>query len=78
MNKNWVIWGRPGCSYCDKALALLKEKGQTFQKFDVRQNPVLVDFMEASGMPLTVPQVFLNGHLIGGYDELSTILDNKV
>jgi glutaredoxin len=30
--------------------------------------------MEESGMEMTVPQVFLGGHLIGGYDALKGVL----
>jgi len=72
--KKWVIFGRPGCGYCVEAMDLLKAKGQQFEYFNVREYPVLKVFMDVSGIPPTVPQVFLNGHLIGGFEELKTVL----
>lgn len=76
MTKNWVIFGRPNCSYCTKAIALLEEKDQRFEYFNVHEHVVLQVFMEASGMAMTVPKVFLNGHLMGGFTELNTLLGN--
>lgn len=74
MDKKWVIFGRPGCGWCVKAMDLLKEKGDSFEYFNVREYPVLKVFMEVSGMEMTVPKVFINGHLIGGYDDLVKFL----
>lgn len=72
--ENWVIFGTKECPWCLKAIDLLKERDKQFEYFDIHQYPVLKVFMEVSGMKRTVPQVFLNGHLIGGYDTLADYL----
>lgn len=73
--RRFVVWGRPDCSYCHKATTLLRDKGETFSYFNVREHPSFVEFMRASGMPMTVPQVFMGGHLLGGYDELADLME---
>lgn len=75
--QNWVMFGRQGCEYCVMANDLLKRNGQDVKYFDVRQEPVLKEFMELSGMPMTVPQLFLNGHWMGGYEDLHSYLAGK-
>ena len=64
-----AIFTREGCSYCAKAKALLKSLGYEYAEvpLDHRVRTKVVGAMTGKG---TVPQIFINGRYIGGYDEL--------
>lgn len=68
---NVIIYSTPVCPYCDRAKALLKKKGQEYKVIDVSIDPALrEEMMQKSGGRRTVPQVFINGKHIGGFDDL--------
>ena len=64
-----AIFTREGCSYCTKAKALLKNLGYDYAEvpLDHRIRTKVVGAMTGKG---TVPQIFINGRYIGGYEEL--------
>ena len=58
------------CPFCARAKALLRHKGVPFEEIDVGGDDALREKMiEASGRR-TVPQIFINGAAIGGFEEL--------
>jgi glutaredoxin 3 len=62
------------CPYCTRAKSLLKSKGVAFEEIDVSGDAALREKMiEMSGGRRTVPQIFINGKIIGGYDELRAL-----
>ncbi len=59
------------CPYCMRAKALLRNKGVTFEEFDVTDDPELrAKMVKLAGGRRTVPEIFINREIIGGYDEL--------
>ncbi len=71
---NIIIYTKPACPYCLAAKQLLKSKGQTWTEFNVEADPAVREEMIAkSGGRLTVPQIFINGRHIGGFDDLSAL-----
>jgi alkyl hydroperoxide reductase subunit F len=67
------IYTRAWCPYCAKAKALLRAKGLEWRELDVTHNkPRQREMLERSGHQ-SVPQVFLDGELVGGYDELARL-----
>ncbi len=59
------------CPYCARAKNLLKKKGAKFLEIDVDQNPKERIEMEKRAKGSTsVPQIFFDGKLIGGSDDL--------
>ena len=59
------------CPYCARAKNLLKKKGAEFLEIDVDQNPEERFEMEKRAKGRTsVPQIFFDGELIGGSDDL--------
>lgn len=65
------VFSGPFCPYCDKAKALLKKKNVEFQEFNVKSDEVkLGEMLERSNGRKTIPQIFINGHHIGGCDDL--------
>lgn len=68
------IYSTVYCSFCIRAKALLKSKGVEFEEIDVTDDPELRERMvELAGGRRTVPEIFINGRIIGGYDELRAL-----
>ena len=58
------------CPYCVAAKRLLQARGIPYTEFDVAQDDALrADVMQRSGRQ-TVPQIFIDGRSIGGFEEL--------
>lgn len=64
------------CGYCTKAKDLFAEHQITPILLDV-DRPVIKDTLKALGHK-TIPQIYLNGKLIGGYDKLVAYLEPPV
>jgi glutaredoxin 3 len=59
------------CPYCMRAKVLLKSKGVKFEEIDVTDDPDLrAKMVVLAGGRQTVPEIFINGEIIGGCDEL--------
>ncbi len=58
------------CGYCRLALNLLDKKGIEPEKILVDAQPELRKEMNQRSGRTTVPQVFINGRHVGGYDDL--------
>src|SRR5947199_4478744 len=75
------------CGNSDRALRALREAGAPVTAVDILPDPAIRQELSAlSGWP-TIPQVFVNGELIGGADiveelaatgELSRVLEEKL
>ena len=62
------------CPFCTRAKSLLKSKGVAFNEIDVTDDEALREKMvELSGGRRTVPEIFINGKIVGGYDELRAL-----
>lgn len=61
------------CGYCVAAKRLLAQKGVAYEAIDATADPALRRWLlEATGRS-TVPQVFIDGRPIGGYDDLRAL-----
>jgi glutaredoxin 3 len=59
-----------------RAKSLLKSKGVEFTEIDVTDDAELRQKMvELSGGRRTVPEIFIDGKIVGGYDELRALND---
>ncbi len=66
------------CPFCVRAKSLLTQKGVAFEEIDVGGDPELRERMvERAGGRRTVPEIFINGRIIGGYDELKALDDAR-
>jgi glutaredoxin 3 len=66
-----VVYTTQVCPYCVRAKALLRAKNLPFEEIDVAQDAKLrEEAIRLSGGRRTVPQIFIDGRSIGGYDEL--------
>ena len=66
-----TIWSKYNCPYCDQAKALLKNKGIPFEEKKIGDGYTREELLEAVPNARTVPQVFLDDKLIGGFQELN-------
>lgn len=65
-----VVWSKDNCPYCDQAKTLLKMKGIAFEERKIGDGYTREDLLEAVPAARTVPQIFLDEELIGGFTEL--------
>ncbi|MEQ9638449.1 MAG: glutaredoxin 3 [Alphaproteobacteria bacterium] len=62
-----TIW----CGFCARAKGLLNAKGVQFRDIDIETTAGARDEMLArSGGRTSVPQIFIDGHHVGGSDDL--------
>ena len=65
-----IVWSKDQCPYCDQAKALLKSRGIEFEERNVSQDWTREQLLEAVPNARTVPQIFLDQELVGGFNEL--------
>jgi glutaredoxin 3 len=59
------------CGFCYRAKKLLQERGLAFTEIDVMLDPGRrQEMIERAGGRRTVPQIFINGKSVGGYEDL--------
>lgn len=59
------------CPYCVAAKNFLVNRGLGYRELRVDQDPSqFADMLRRSGNRRSVPQIFVNGHHVGGYDDL--------
>jgi len=69
-----IVYSQPFCGYCSAAKRLLSAKGADVTEIDVMFEAGRRDEMiERSGGRRTVPQIFIDGRHIGGFDDLSAL-----
>ena len=68
-----TIFSRSGCPHCVRAKTGLRAAGIEFESLELN-NEFTDRTLRAVSGAMTVPQVFVNGELIGGADELETWL----
>jgi glutaredoxin 3 len=65
------VYSTSYCPFCIRAKALLRSKRVEFDEIDVTDDPELrAKMVKRSGGRRTVPEIFINGRIIGGCDEL--------
>ena len=68
------IYSKNTCPYCTMAKRLLESKGQEYEEINLNQHPERTDeMMERTGGKMTVPEIFIDGKLVGGYDGLAAL-----
>jgi len=68
-----TVFSREGCPFCVRAKGLLRDTGIEFDELVLNRDFTESTIRAVSGRS-TVPQVFINGSLIGGSEELETYL----
>lgn len=69
-----VVYSKDYCPYCVRAKNLLKQKGVSFTEIDItRDEKLQQEMIRKSGGRRTVPQIFIDGTAIGGFDDLHAL-----
>jgi glutaredoxin 3 len=73
-----IVWSKTPCPYCDQAKALLKQRGIEYEERNITEGTWTKEqLMEAVPNARTVPQIFINEQLIGGFNELRQHFQNQ-
>lgn len=77
------IYTQSYCPYCERAKTLLKSKNVSYDEINLDGRDEDRKNLQARTGMRTVPQIFINDELIGGYSELSALeqkgeLDKKL
>lgn len=68
-----IIYSRDYCPYCTNAIRLLESKDVNYVLIDITDNPEKRAEMIEKSKRTTVPQIFINGKPIGGFDDLNAL-----
>ena len=70
------IYTKDLCIWCDRAKGLLNAHSIDFNEIDLSENDKRAKFYKNIGNNVkTVPQIFIDGQRIGGYQDLRAWLD---
>ena len=70
-----IVWSKYNCPYCDQAKALLKQRGIQVEEKKIGDGYTREELLEAVPTARTVPQIFIDGELVGGFTELKARLN---
>lgn len=74
MTAEVIIYSKANCPYCDRAKQLLSAKNVAWREIRIDLSPEFVEEMiTRSGGRRTVPQIFINGQPIGGFDDMAAL-----
>ena len=65
-----IVWTKDACPYCVQAKALLEQRGIEYEEKKIGTDFTREQLLEAVPTARTVPQIFLDGELVGGFTEL--------
>jgi glutaredoxin len=70
-----IVWSKNGCPFCDQAKNLLKSKNIEFEERNIEKDWTREQLIEAVPTARTLPQIFLDNQLIGGFTDLRAHLN---
>jgi len=71
-----TVYSKGYCPYCKMAKVTLQDLGLRFEELDITNNARYELEMHQRSKRHTVPQIFVDGHHIGGNDDLQKALRN--
>jgi glutaredoxin 3 len=72
-NASVIVYETQYCGYCRMAKRLLQARNIEFAQFDVTGDRDMRSWLVKATGQRTVPQIFIRGESIGGFDELSAL-----
>ena len=73
----FLIFTKYRCSYCDRAKALIEQKGYKYESIYIEEDNNIDILLEKNKYARTMPQIFINDKLIGVTQIWSNILRNR-
>jgi glutaredoxin 3 len=71
--KNIKIYTTPTCPYCIRAKQLLKSLDIEYSEIDVANEPELRNQIIEKHQWMTVPAIFADDELLGGFDDINKL-----
>ena len=75
--KNFTVFSKDGCPYCQKIQEVLKLAGLNYVTYKLEQNFDKKSFYGEFGEGATFPQVIMNGKKLGGCSDTVKYLQEK-
>ena len=72
----FLIFTKYRCSYCDRAKILIEQKGYEYDSINIEDNNNIDLLLKMNNNARTMPQIFIDDNLIGGYSELVKYFDD--
>ena len=69
-----VVWSKYNCQHCDQAKLLLEQLGIEFEERKIGDGWTKEQLLESVPTARSVPQIFIDNQLIGGFTELQKYL----
>jgi glutaredoxin len=69
-----VVYTKPGCPSCDHVKTYLRSKSISFDEMVVGRDITREELLERMPGIQTVPQVIIDGHMVGGYESTMKFL----
>ena len=66
----FLIFTKYRCSYCDRAKTLIEQMGFEYESINIEEDNNIEILLEKNKYARTMPQIFINDKLIGGYTDL--------
>lgn len=68
-----VIYSKDHCPYCQRAKQLFKKKNVSFDEINLEGKEAEYEALKQKTGLRTVPQIFINDQLIGGFSDLAEL-----
>ena len=69
-----IVWSKYNCQHCDQAKSLLEQQGIEFEERKIGDGWTKEQLLESVPTARSVPQIFVDNQLIGGFTELQKYL----
>jgi glutaredoxin len=73
-----IVWSKYNCQHCDQAKALLDQQGIEFEERRIGDGWTKEELLESVPAARSVPQIFVDDQLIGGFTELQKYIKENV
>jgi glutaredoxin len=70
-----IVWSKYNCQFCDMAKALLNRHNISFEERKIGDGYDKEELLELAPNARSLPQIFIDGVLIGGFTELKVHLN---
>lgn len=69
-----IVWSRYHCTFCDQAKLLLGQREIAFEERKIGDGYTKEELLEEIPTARSVPQIIIDGKIIGGLPELKAFL----
>ena len=70
MSKKVEIYSKENCTYCVMAMNFFDSKGISYKVYSADNPDIFKEMLERNPSARSVPQIFIDDILIGGYTDL--------